>query len=297
LYAAGDRPYFEDVISQNPVLYMIHNLLDRNECQSMIQMVQDGKSLHLVDDTISNLLENTVANADRTAKANHIHKTMLWKGKLGGHFFKQLDERIEQVTGYPQDQLSDWMIFQYEHDVSSYDLHLDVHPIHPPVATISVFLNDDFEGGEMVYPQANSGKTPIQVTPKAGLAVVHHNTDYDGEFDVHSIHGELLSSKGQQQGYKYVAKRYVYSEPLSTSMRVILPMLAMLNRGKLPRWVITVYDYMLVKFGLKQGHAYFEKACRVIPMILIGLIAQYISNLVNGDKTKDANASKKNKKE
>lgn len=295
LYAAGDRPYFEDVISQNPVLYMIHNLLDRNECQSMIQMVQDGKSLHLVDDTISNLLENTVANADRTVKAKHIRKTMLWKGKLGGHFFKQLDERIEQVTGYPQDQLSDWMIFQYEHDVSSYDLHVDVHPIHPPVATISVFLNDDFEGGEMVYPQANNGKTPIQVTPKAGLAVVHHNTDYDGEFDIHSIHGELLSSQGQ--GYKYIARRYVYSEPLSTSMRVILPLLAVLNRGTLPRWIITVYNYMLVKFGLKQGHAYFEKACKVIPMILIGLIAQYISNLVNGNNTKDANAPKKNKKE
>lgn len=295
LYAAGDRPYFEDVISQNPVLYMIHNLLDHNECQSMIQMVQNGKSLHLVDDTISNLLENTVANADRTVKANHIRKTMLWKGKLGGHFFKQLDERIEQVTGYPQDQLSDWMIFQYKHDVSSYDLHVDVHPIHPPVATISVFLNDDFEGGEIVYPQANNGKTPIQVTPKAGLAVVHHNTDYDGEFDIHSMHGELLSSQGQ--GYKYVARRYVYSEPLSAPMRVILPLMAALNRGTLPRWIITVYNYMLVKFGLKQGHAYFEKACKVIPMILIGLIAQYISNLVNGNKTKDANAPKKNKKE
>lgn len=204
LYAAGDRPYFEDVISQHPVLYLIHNLLDSNECQSMMQMVLQGKDkLDLVDDTISNLLENTVANADRTAKAHHIHKTMLWKGKLGGHFFKQLDERIEQVTGYPQDQLSDWMIFQYEHDISSYDLHLDVHPIHPPVATISVFLNDDFEGGDMVYPQANGGKTPIKVTPKRGLAVVHHNTDYDGEFDSHSIHGELSS---QGHGYKYVAK-------------------------------------------------------------------------------------------
>jgi uncharacterized membrane protein YhdT len=137
------------------------------------------------------------------------------------------------------------------------------------------------------------GKHPF--TPKAGLAVVHHNTDYDGEFDIHSIHGELLSSQGQ--GYKYIARRYVYSEPLSTSMRVILPLLAVLNRGTLPRWIITVYNYMLVKFGLKQGHAYFEKACKVIPMILIGLIAQYISNLVNGNNTKDANAPKKNKKE
>ena len=295
LYAAGDRPYFEDVISQHPVLYLIHHLLDSNECQSIMQMVLQGKNkLDLIDDTISNLLENTVASADRTAKAHHIHKTMLWKGTLGGHFFKQLDERIEQVTGYPQDQLSDWMIFQYEHDRSSYDLHLDVHPIHPPVATISVFLNDDFEGGDMVYPQANGGKTPIKVTPKRGLAVVHHNTDYDGEFDSHSIHGELSS---QGHGYKYVAKRFVYSEPLSTSMRVMLPMLAILNRGKLPRWIITVYDYMLVKFGLKQGHAYFEKACRVIPIIILGFIVQYISNLINGDKTKDTNASKKNKKD
>lgn len=80
-------------------------------------------------------------------------------------------------------------------------------------------------------------------------------------------------------------------------MRVVLPMLAILNRGKLPRWIITVYDYMLVKFGLKQGHAYFEKACRVIPIIILGLIVQYISNMINGDKAKDANTSKKNKKD
>lgn len=294
LYAAGDRPYFEDAISQNPILYLIHNLLNQQECQSMIQMAE-GK-FSVMDDTLSNLLEHTVASEDRSTRAKNVQKAVLWRGKLGGHFFKQMDERIEQVTGYPQNQLSDWIVLKYEHG-SSYDLHLDLHTIHPPVATIVVFLNDlenleeslngkNSVGGEIVYPKAGAGKTPIKVMPKEGLAVVHHNVDFNGDFDLDSIHGEFPYLGN---GFKYIAMKYVYSEPVSSTQRIVLPLLSWMNAGRLPRWVITVHDFFLAKFGLAQGYRYFEKACKVIPMILIGLLAQYIYSLVQSDKknTKD----------
>lgn len=265
LYGAGDRPFFEDAVSQNPVLYLIHNLLSNEECQMMMAMAK-GK-FDKVDDTISNLLEHTVAENDRKPRAFGIEKIMLWKGQLSGHAGKQINERIEQVTGYPQDQYSEWQISKFEKG-SKHEMHYDFHPIYSPVATITVFLNDlesNESGGEIVYPKAGKDKNPIMVKPKLGLAVVHHNTDFDGHFDYHTLYGEKPLYNDE---VKYIARKFVYSEPLPPSKRVVLPILAALNisgsgsgGGKLPRWVVTLYNYLVVKFGLENGNMYFDKIC------------------------------------
>lgn len=285
LYGAGDRPFFEDAISQSPVLYLIHNLLSDEECDALLDMSK-GK-FKPVDDTLSNLLENTVAEKNRKRTMHNIEKAMLWKGQIKGHAGKQIDERIEQVTGYPQDQFSDWQITKMVKG-AKHELHYDHHPITTPVATITVFLNDlDVAGGEIVFPKGGNDKNPIMITPKKAMAVVHHNTDFEGHFDVTSLYGEkpLLGDD-----VKYVARKFVYSEPLPPSKRIVLPILAAPTGGSLPQWVIVLHDYLLVKFGLEQGSAYFDKICflgPVLPVLLLIVVGGLITSLFgesNGGK-------------
>jgi len=93
LYATEDRQFFEDVSNQNPVLYIIHNLLSEVECNMLVEQAK-GK-FELLDDSVSNLLENVVA--EQTTKAINIERAILWKGQLNNHVGMQIDERIEQV--------------------------------------------------------------------------------------------------------------------------------------------------------------------------------------------------------
>lgn len=306
LYAAGDRPFFEDVMSQDPVLYLIHNLLNQEECEMLMNSAK-GK-FSLVDDATSNLLENIVAEKDHKPRAFGVEHLFLWKGQLDGHMGKQMDERIEQVTGYPKDQFSDWQIFKYEKG-SKYELHYDYHPIYSPIATITVFLNEvggsggggtttTTTGGEIVYPKAGNDEKPIMIQPKKGLAVVHHNTDFEGHFDFASLHGDLPMDDLLVGEAKYVARKYVYATPLPSSKRVVLPILAIVSGGKLPRWVVAVHNRLLDWFGLEKGTLYFDKLCTLLPVLLVLAVAGIIAHVVR-EKTvsrTDVDA-KKGKKE
>eukprot|EP00551_Chaetoceros_affinis_P012011 CAMPEP_0203682094 /NCGR_PEP_ID=MMETSP0090-20130426/44691_1 /ASSEMBLY_ACC=CAM_ASM_001088 /TAXON_ID=426623 /ORGANISM="Chaetoceros affinis, Strain CCMP159" /LENGTH=594 /DNA_ID=CAMNT_0050550867 /DNA_START=241 /DNA_END=2025 /DNA_ORIENTATION=+ len=308
LYAAGDRPFFEDVSSQSPVLYLIHNLMTEEECLTLID--QSKNKMELVVDTnandnsngnsndgpLPNLLEYEVAEPSGSKSIN-IERTVVWKGQINSHAGKQVEERIEQVTGYPQDQFSDWIVTR--HTVGSrHELHYDHHPIYPPVATITVFLNDldngeegedgenDNEndlGGEIVYPNPVEG-APVMIAPHRGLAVVHHNTDYDGNVDYAAVYGEMTLRGGkdkhqEMKTVKYIAKKYVYAQPLPPSKRLLLPLLAVLTGGKLPKWVIHVHNLCLSTFGLEKGTEYFDKLCTMFPVFVLFVIGAILQRI------------------
>lgn len=236
------------------------------------------------DDSVANLLEGAVA--EPTKKAIRVERTVVWKGQINGHAGKVVEERIEQVTGYPQDQFSDWVVTKHVQG-SRHELHYDHHPIYPPVATITVFLNDLDEdeeeddgeggsGGEIVYPNPVEG-SPVMIAPRRGLAVVHHNTDFDGNVDYAAVYGEMtLRREGK---VKYVAKKYVYAQPLPPSKRLLLPLLAAPTGGKLPRWVIYVHDWCLSNFGLEQGTEYFDKFCTMFPVVVLLLIGAVLQRI------------------
>ena len=95
LYAGGDRPFFEDAISNGPVVYMIHNMLTGEECDELIKSTEGrydpsgGKN--------DNYLENTKFQSldDKTTMAatKNIERVTLWKGGVAGKFYKDIDER------------------------------------------------------------------------------------------------------------------------------------------------------------------------------------------------------------
>ena len=288
LYAGGDRPFFEDAVSQHPLVYLIHNLLTNEECNDLIHMA-DGKYDRVVDDAytpglgVNNFLENMM----QPSPAKNVDRVVLWKGDMGGKFFKDIDERISQVTGFPIEHLSDFEINKHTSEKSYYVPHYDINESNSIMASITIFLSDipRDNGGEIVYPETQQqqpdGKTSneaVVIHPVKGLAIIHHNTDDKYNFDKSTVHKEAVF-KGRGE-YKYVAKKYIYLNPQPRNTRVVLPLLASPFGGKLPRVIITMHNILLDKFGMDKGELYFRKIITVTPILLLIVIVSLISNLV-----------------
>ncbi|GKY92793.1 hypothetical protein MPSEU_000249000 [Mayamaea pseudoterrestris] len=260
LYAGGDRPFFEDVETTNPVVYLIHNLLTDDECDSLIRRAGSrfrpaGKTpdtLQLIHDA------ETLVNVETVA---------LWQGLLQGPAQKAIEERIEQVTGFPSSHFSDFTIHKFEAG-SYWNAHYDNIGVDQPMATVTIFLNDDVQGGEFVYPATRTD--PIKIRATKAMAVVHHNTDEHRDFDFKSLHGLLPPS-----GRLYVARKYIYATPVSHARRIALPLFALPFGGTLPGPVLHFYRVLVEKFGEEQGGMWFDKVCVFLPILLILLGVQY----------------------
>ena len=61
---------------------------------------------------------------------------------------------------------NDTVLLRYEED-NKFHYHIDDHPQFPRVVSISMFLNDNFEGGELEFKEFN-----IKIKPEAGDVVV-----------------------------------------------------------------------------------------------------------------------------
>jgi len=297
LYAGGDRPFFEDASSTDPMVYLIHNLLTEAECDSLIHMAT-GKT-ELVDDSIDNVLEGTKASSKSVGKISGVERFFLWRGAFKGQEGKAIDERLEQVTGYPTGHFSDFQLNKYSGDNARIGPHYDELPGQKiaQLATITIFLNDveDGEGGEMVFP---SGDPPLKIRPKKGMAVVHHNLNEDKTLDAYSIHAELPYVSKNGSTNKWTAKRWVYTDPITPSHRIILPVVAATFGGKLPAIVKDLHATFVEKFGEETGAMYFEKLLIVLPIVLLVSIVSLISSFYSSgaDVNPKGNKAKKPKK-
>jgi PA domain len=298
LYAGGDRPFFEDVEPIRPTLYLIHNLLTSQEADDLVQSVS-SKLEPMEEGKIDALQLNT-----QPENFPGVESVMLWHGMLQSSALKAVEERIEQVTGFPSAHVSDFIVDKLEPG-AHWKPHYDTHPYYIPMATIIVFLTDN--GGPLVYPSA---RTPVKVTPQKGMAIVHHNTDERNQIDMSTVHALLPVQDGEAA---YVARKYVFTNPVSNARRMALPTVALPFGGKLPRVISTCHDLMVEYFGVETGSTYFDKVCVFLPLLILGLLVQslvsYIrQQLSNGDndkkdiqnksqETANVRKSKKGKKE
>ena len=79
--------------ASEPTVYLIHNLLTSAECDAMVRQaaplvttVQASDALQLTTDAW---------------KRENVARVMLWQGLLHSPSRKAIEERIEQVTGFP----------------------------------------------------------------------------------------------------------------------------------------------------------------------------------------------------
>jgi len=282
LYAGGDRPFFEDVEAMDPTLYLIHNLLTDAECDALVR--QANPAVRPLSPK-ADLLQMTID----PAKFYNVERVMLWQGQLQSPAAKAIEERIEQVTGFPANHFSDFVVDRLNGE-SFWLPHLDAGAESsggppPPVATITVFLtepssgsdNDGDDGSfELVFPETKSGE-PIRIRPVKGLAVVHHNTDENQHLDISSVHA-LLPPLGE--GPMYVARKFIYNEPVSNARRTAVPAFAFLFGGRLPSVVVMVHDILVERFGYDTGGRYFDKLCVFMPALIGLALAQWLVDYV-----------------
>ena len=282
LYGSGDRPFFEDVSSSRPAVYLIHNLLSGErggECDYLRGRGAPTKSRGVrTYGGEATLLEGSEA----TRKGGiQVDRTFLWDGVFEDHVMKNINERIEQVTGFPRSHFSDFQINMYPKG-GFHSLHYDVLETsvrHSQTASILIFLNDvpPGAGGELIFSAANP---PIKIHPRKGLAVVWHNTvpeyvdplnsdelspmsdPYSPQFnpllDDFALHGELRSTAD----VKWTAKKFIYATPRSLVRRAVLPALfhAVGGGGRAPTTVIGLHGTFTDKWGVDKGDALFDWA-------------------------------------
>lgn len=276
LYAGGDRPFFEDVEPINPTLYLIHNLLTKDECDTLVEAAKDKVEPVTKDD----LLQMTLSSKDFPG----VERVMLWQGMLQSPATKAIEERIEQVTGFPATHYSDFIIDKLEPGAQwkpKYDIQ---QGMVPPMASITIFLNDG--GGPLVYPAA---KEPVKVLARKGVAVVHHNTDHNHQVDQNTVHALLPTLDTTEP--VYVARKYVHALPVTNARRIALPVFAAPFGGKLPALVVQLHDTLVEKFGLEEGGSYFDKVCVFIPVLILLGIAQMIGTAIHRKMTETSPTS------
>jgi hypothetical protein len=280
--AGGDRPFFEDVEASEPTVYLIHNLLTGPECDALVQ-----QAAPLVAPLGG---RDALQLATDAWKKPNVERVMLWQGQLHSPARKAIEDRIEQVTGFPAAHFSDFVVDKYERG-SYWVSHYDTAPDGTvPIATITVFLSVPNEGGSpfsghMVFPSTESGG-PLAIRPIKGLAVVHHNANENNEFDVHAVHAQL-----PPDSTLYVATKYIFPAPVSKARRTILPFLAMVNGGRLPRWVSSLHDFMTKKFGYEDGGTYFDKLFIFAPVLVLLSLVQYVVEYVSKHMRQSASTS------
>jgi len=252
LYAGDDRPFFEDVEPIDPTLYLIHNLLSEEECDNLVEAAKPLVTPVKKDD----FLQYTYSAKDFV----HVDRVLLWQGMLQTPARKSIEERIEQVTGFPSNHFSDFVIDRLQPG-SSWDQHLDApHPsMPPPLATITIFLTDD--SGPMLYPKC---PTPVQVNCRKGLAVVHHNrNDRHGGMDsktrIQLDPKTLHALRGPKDGPIYVARKFVFAEPITTARKLALPVFALPFGGKLPGPIVQLHEMLVEQVGMETGDFFLTR--------------------------------------
>lgn len=284
LYAGGDRPFFEDVEAAEPTIYVIHNLLTVSECDALVR--QAAPHVAPVVATVPDPLQLTVDPSPFVGT----ERVMLWQGSvMKGPAFKAVEERIEQVTGFPSAHYSDWTVDRLTKG-SHWKPHYDVLPgNYVPLATITVFLSDTAPdtGGEIVFPSTTTD--PVKIRPVKGMAVVHHNTNDQHEFEVNAVHA-LLPVTGTED--VYIARKFILPAPISNARRVALPVYAAATGGKLPDFVVQMHDYLTAQYGFETGGLYFDKAVVYLPMLLLLVLAQFIGLYVHKQMQKGSPAPK-----
>jgi hypothetical protein len=275
------------VEAAEPTVYIIHNLLTSTECQTLIQ--QSANKFSPVDRT--DRLQLTVDPSPFV----QVDRVMLWQGIMKGPAGKAIDERIEQVTGFPVLHYSDWVVDRLPAG-SHWKPHYDVLPGNDvPLATITVFLSDVTSGGEMVYP--STSKQPVKIRPVMGLAIVHHNTNERHEFDENSIHGLLPVTGDDKDAVLYVARKFILPNPVSNARRIGLAIASAPFGGKLPSFLLQLYDVLTRQFGEETGGLYFDKVVVFVPVLLLLILLQFIGQAIHKQMQASGVLADKPKKE
>lgn len=201
----NERPqnYKLEVVSVTPRVFTIRNFLSATKCDSLIQMA------------ISNDLEASTVYAGSLAKQHRDiytrSSTNTWLTRDTANVTEEIYRRAAHLINIDESLLQapiDDDVDAHHHSIAEslqvirYKAREQYAPHHDWVlpsqqhryqptrfATLLLYLNDNFEGGQTIFPRAVNSQfhEGIQIKPEKGMAVLFYNVLPDGNVDDLSI--------------------------------------------------------------------------------------------------------------
>jgi prolyl 4-hydroxylase len=185
-------------LSRSPHVVAADGLLTATECAYLVERGQPGLQPSMVVDPNDGRL---VPNPIRTSDGAHfgVYDEDLAINALNRRIAAFSDTRIEQ--GEPM------QLLRYRPG-QEYRAHVDALPAeaNQRVATVLVYLSDDYEGGETVFV-----RTGLSFRGRVGDALLFRNVTPDGRPDPMALH----AGRPVTRGVKLIASRWIRAQAFS----------------------------------------------------------------------------------
>ena len=160
----------------------IENILTHEECDILIEFAKCRKDWE-TSQFYSNIIDSKKGSYQKTDKDIRNSKTLLLNDK-DHPIIQKIALITELLTGLPLNTQEDLQITHYNTD-GKFHPHYDANNMYGGQrrATLIIYLNDDFEGGETVFTKLDK-----IITPKKGHGLLFLNTDSSDEIIADSMH-------------------------------------------------------------------------------------------------------------
>lgn len=118
---------------------------------------------------------------------------------------RELHHRLCEVLNCRMDQLEPLSCIRYVQS-QHFKYHHDFIQGGDRIFTLVIYLNDDFEGGELRFPEIH-----MTYKSKTGSCIIFQNIDQNKELIPESMHGSLPITKG----VKYAIPVFMHINPLN----------------------------------------------------------------------------------
>jgi len=209
-----EKTFTMEVASVSPRVFTIRNFLSSTECDTIREMALHQGMIG------STLYAGSLAKQQRDVSTRSSSNAWLARStaavtdqiyRRAAHLL-QIDESLleapidDDVDAQEHSIAESLQVIRYK-EGEAYAPHHDwvlssQRNRHQPTrfATILMYLNDDFEGGETVFPRAVNSQNHdgVRIEPEKGMAILFYNILPDGNLDDLSQHGSEPVTKGEK---------------------------------------------------------------------------------------------------
>ncbi len=182
---------------ESPFILYLDNVLDNEECDSLISLSKDCLQPSYVIDPKTGEEQKA---AGRTSKGMYFN---LNENAL----ISTIERRVAEIINFPIENGEGLQVLNYQNG-EQYKPHYDYFPESKidfskggqRVGTLLIYLNDVPNGGETIFPKAG-----LSFVPKKGTAIYFQYGNSKGQVDHRSLH----SSSPVLMGEKWVATKWI----------------------------------------------------------------------------------------
>jgi prolyl 4-hydroxylase len=187
-----ERPLATRPLSDRPRAVVTEQFMTADECAYLREAGEPAlEPSVVVDPATGQFVPHPVRRSDGMAFGVHGEDLVV----------NALNRRMAALSGTRLDQGEPLQLLRYRPG-GEYRAHMDALSAEPNqrILTVLVYLSDDYEGGETVFPRAG-----LSFRGRLGDALLFHNTRPDGSADPLTLHAGLPVARGA----KYLASRWM----------------------------------------------------------------------------------------